>query len=139
MLHNEARKLLLSAWEKTHNAKEIAECFSVNSSTVYRLVKQEKTTGDYRTQTSRRGRKPLLSTEQKQQITELVNQQPDITLSEIIEELHLPASKETVRRVLCKMGYTFKKKSMHATEKERPRCAGQKRGMERRYCRDQDR
>ena len=139
MLHNEARKLLLSAWEKTHNAKEIAECFSVNPSTVYRLIKQEKITGDYRTQTSRRGRKPLLSPEQKQQIVELVNQQPDITLSEIIEELHLPVSRETVRRVLCKMGYTFKKKSMHATEKERPRCAEQKRSMERRYCRNQDR
>lgn len=139
MLHNEARKLLLNAWEKTHNAKEIAECFSVNRSTVYRLVRQEKTTGDYQTQTSRRGRKPILSPEQKQQIVELVNQQPDITLSEIIEELHLPVSKETVRRVLCKMGYTFKKKSMHATEKERPRCAEQKRGMEHRDCRNQDR
>ena len=28
MLHNEARKLLIEAWNKTHNAKEIAECFS---------------------------------------------------------------------------------------------------------------
>ena len=33
MLHNEARKLLIEAWNKTHNAKEIAECFSVNIST----------------------------------------------------------------------------------------------------------
>ena len=37
MLHNEARKLLIEAWNKTHNAKEIAECFSVSTSTVYRL------------------------------------------------------------------------------------------------------
>ena len=37
MLHNEAGKLLLKAWDKTHNAKEVAECFSVNESTVYRL------------------------------------------------------------------------------------------------------
>lgn len=27
MLHDEARKLLIEAWNKTHNAKEIAECF----------------------------------------------------------------------------------------------------------------
>lgn len=40
MLHNEARKLLIEAWNKTHNAKEIAECFSVNTSTVYRLEKE---------------------------------------------------------------------------------------------------
>ena len=39
MLHNEARKLLIEAWNKTHNAKEIAECFSVNTSIVYRLEK----------------------------------------------------------------------------------------------------
>ena len=29
MLHDETRKLLIEAWNKTHNAKEIAECFSV--------------------------------------------------------------------------------------------------------------
>ena len=34
MLHDEARKLLIEAWNNTHNAKEIAECFSVNTSTV---------------------------------------------------------------------------------------------------------
>ena len=27
MLHDETRKLLIEAWNKTHNAKEIAECF----------------------------------------------------------------------------------------------------------------
>ena len=32
MLHDETRKLLIEAWNKTHNAKEIAECFSVNTS-----------------------------------------------------------------------------------------------------------
>ena len=40
MLHNEARKLLLKALATTHNAKEVAECFSVHISTVYRLKKQ---------------------------------------------------------------------------------------------------
>ena len=37
MLHDETRKLLIEAWNKTHNAKEIAKCFSVNTSTIYRL------------------------------------------------------------------------------------------------------
>ena len=41
MLHNEARKLLLKALETTHNAKEVAECFSVHLSTVYRLKKAD--------------------------------------------------------------------------------------------------
>ena len=45
MLHDETRKLLIEAWNKTHNAKEIAECFYVNTSTVYRLEKQMRETG----------------------------------------------------------------------------------------------
>ena len=44
MLHDETRKLLIEAWNKTHNAKEIAECFSVNTCTVYRLEKQMRET-----------------------------------------------------------------------------------------------
>lgn len=40
MLYNEARKLLIQALEKTHNAKEVAESFSVNRGTVYRLKRQ---------------------------------------------------------------------------------------------------
>ena len=39
MLHNEARKLVLEAWDKTHNAREIAKYFSVNESAMYRLVR----------------------------------------------------------------------------------------------------
>ena len=42
MLHNETRNLLIQAYNKTHNAKEVAECFSVDVSTVYRLVEQMK-------------------------------------------------------------------------------------------------
>lgn len=40
MLHDEARKLLIEAWNKTHNAKEIAESFSVNTNFIHnhRLV-----------------------------------------------------------------------------------------------------
>lgn len=64
MLHDEARKLLIEAWNKTHNAKEIAECFSVNTSTVYRLEKQMRETGSVKTRTSQRGRKHDLTPRQ---------------------------------------------------------------------------
>lgn len=61
MLHNEARKLVLESWDKTHNAEEIAKYFSVNKSTVYRLVERRDRTGSYETRTNLRGRKPALS------------------------------------------------------------------------------
>ena len=37
MLHNEARKLLIQALERSHNVREVARNYCVNRSTVYRL------------------------------------------------------------------------------------------------------
>lgn len=122
MLHNETRKLLVQAFHKTHNAKEVAKCFSVDISTVYRLVERMNATGSVETRTYLRGRKPSLSQEDIQKIEQLIQKQPDITLKEIIETLHLPVSDETVRKAILKLGYVYKKKSLHASEQERPRC-----------------
>ena len=134
MLHNETRKLLIDAWNKTHNAKEIAEYFSVNTSTVYRLEKRMRETGSVETRVSLRGRKPALSQTDIQKIDQLIRAQPDITIHEIQEGLQLHVSDETVRKAVLKLGYVYKKKSLHAPEQERPRCQGQKGGMEKTYA-----
>ena len=133
MLHNEARKLVLEAWDKTHNAKEIAKYFSVNESTVYRLVEECARTGSYETRTQMRGRKTILTEKQHHDILKLVQEQPDITMKKIVETLHLPVGDEAVRRFLIKQGYTYKKKSLHAKEQERPRCAEKTQSMDRNY------
>lgn len=133
MLHNEARKLLIEAWNKTHNAKEIAECFSVNISTVYRLEKRMRETGSVETRTSQRGRKPALSQNDIQNIDRLIQQQPVITINEVLEKLQLHVSDETVRKAILKLGYVYKKKSLHASEQERPLCPGQTEELERTY------
>ena len=105
MLHDEARKLLIEAWNNTHNAKgehfkEIAECFSVNTSTVYRLEKQMRETGSVKTRTSQRGRKHALTPEDIQNIDRVVQQEPDITIDEIIDKLDLHVCNETVRKAV---------------------------------------
>ena len=61
MLHNEARKLILEAYDKGVSVKELAKCFSVNTSSIYRLLKRRNETGSYETQTNLRGKKPKLS------------------------------------------------------------------------------
>lgn len=133
MLHNEARKLLIEAWNKTHNAKEITECFSVNTSTVYRLERRMRETGSVETRTSQRGRKPALSQNDIQNIDRLIQQQPVITINEVLEKLQLHVSDETVRKAILKLGYVYKKKSLHASEQERPLCPGQTEELERTY------
>ena len=133
MLHDEARKLLIKAWEKTHNAKEVAECFGVNTSTVYRLEKRMRETGTVETRVSQRGRKSALSQTDLQNIDQMIRAQPDLTIHEIREGLQLPVSDETVRRAMVTMGYVYKKKSLHASEQERPRCQEQAGRVEKAY------
>lgn len=133
MLHNEARKLILEAYDKGVSVKELAKCFSVNTSSIYRLLKRRNETGSYETRTNLRGRKPKLSESDRQNIVALISKQPDITCLEIIETLKLPVSIDTVWRFLQKQGYRRKKKSLHASEQERSRRGSQEKRVERRY------
>lgn len=133
MLHNEARKLLIQALERSHNVREVARNYSVNRSTVYRLKKRLDETDSIETRTYLRGRKPALSPEEVENINQLVKARPDITMQEIIETLHLTVSSETVRKTVRQLGYRRKKKSLHASEQERPRCGIEEKELERPY------
>lgn len=130
MLHNEARNLLVEAYEKTHDAKGIALAYGVSVPTVYRLAEQKAKTGSVDLRVSKRGRKRVLGQDALEKIAKTIDARPDITLAEIVEKLELPVGIETVRRAIQAMGYRRKKKMIHASEQERPRCAGQERTME---------
>ena len=77
MLHNEARKLILEGYDKGIRVKELAKCFSVNTCSIYRLLKCRNETGSYETQTNLRGKKPKLSDADHQHILSLLEKQPD--------------------------------------------------------------
>ena len=81
-------------------------------------------TGSVKTRTSQRGRKHAQTPEDIQNIDRVVQQEPDITIDEIIDKLDLHVCNETVRKAVIKLGYSYKKKSLHASEQERPRCQG---------------
>ena len=131
MLHNEARELLVEAYNKHPVAKDIAEVFSVSTSSVYRLVRQKVRTGTVELRVSQRGRKKLLSEEDIRRIQALIEAQNDITIEEIRETLGLKASYTTVERAVRGLGYRLKKKSLHASERDRARCTGKTCGVER--------
>ena len=76
---------IFQALEKTHNAREVAENFSVNRGTVYRLKRQLEETGFIETRTYLRGRKSALSREDIRNIEQLLKEKPDITIAEIID------------------------------------------------------
>ncbi len=129
MLHNEARELLVKGYEQSHDAAGIAQAYSVSVRTVYRLVKQKKETGSVTLRTSQRGRKPVLTAEDKEKIRQCMDKKPDITINEIRGQLHLSASYSTVERAIEKMGYTLKKKTLYASERDRVRCAGKEKSL----------
>ena len=131
MLHNEARELLVEGYEATHDAEGIAKAYSVSKWMVYRLVEQKRKTGSVALRTSQRGRKPILTAEDKENIRSCIDENPDVTIEEIREKLNLSASYSTVERAINAMGYTLKKKSLYASERDRVRCAGKAQRMER--------
>ena len=96
LLHNEARTLLVQAYEKNHNVQQTAQDFSVSKSTVYRLIKQKQATGSVLLKFNHCGRKPVLSQEELKQIKERINAQNDITIDELRDVLNLKASYSTV-------------------------------------------
>ena len=122
MLYNQARELIVKAYEKSHNAREVARNFGVHRSTVYRLAKQIRETGDVKLQTNKRGRHRILNETDIENIKKSVEEQPDITIDEIIEKLHLCVSNETVRKIVIDLGFVYKKKSFYAAEREHSRC-----------------
>lgn len=130
MLHNEARELLVEGYEATHDAEGIAKAYSVSKWTVYRLAEQKRKTGSVKLRTSQRGRKPALTTAEKANIRDCIDTDPDITIEEIREKLNLSASYSTVERAINAMGYTLKKKSLYASERDRVRCAGKAQRVE---------
>ena len=124
MLHNEARELLVKGYETTHDVEGIAKAYSVSKWTVYRLAEQKRKTGSVELRTSQRGRKAVLTAEDKGNIRHCIDADRSITIDEIREKLNLSASYSTVERANKATGYTLKKKSLHASERDRVLCAG---------------
>ena len=76
MLHNEARNLLVEAYEKTHDAKGIALAYGISVPSVYRLAEQKAKTGSVDLRVSKRGRKSILAQEDLENIARTVDEQP---------------------------------------------------------------
>lgn len=82
-------------------------------------------TGSVETCISLRGRKRSPSADDISCIDHLIQQQPNIAIYEITDTLQLHASDETVRKAIVKLGYIYKKKSLHALEQDRSLCSAE--------------
>ena len=123
---------MVEGYERTHDAKMIAQAYGVSEREVYKLAAQMRESGSVDLRTWNRGRKPKLSAEDMEHVDKAIQEQPDITLGELIEKLNLNISESRLGRIVReKQGYSRKKKVIHASEQERPRCTEKTGGMER--------
>ncbi len=132
MLSNEVRRRLVEGYERTHDAKGIAAAYGVTVREVYRLAAQKRESGSTDARTYLCGRKPKLTAEDLVRVDQAIQKQADITFGELIERLELDISESRLGRIVREqLGYSKKKKVIHASEQERPRCAEKTRRMER--------
>ena len=132
MLSNETRKRLVEGYERTHDARMIAQAYGVSEREVYKLAAQMRETGSVELRMSHCGRKAKLTAEDIERVDQAIQAQPDITFGELKEKLKLNISESRLGRIVReKLGYSLKKKVIHASEQERPRCAEKAGRMER--------
>jgi len=117
VLSNEKRADIIRHIESGEPVADICKWFFVNESTVRRLWRRYKATGNYKPLPLNNVRKPMVSEETMEKILEKIKEVPDITLSEIVDEFELKISISALCRRLIKRGLTFKKR--HSTPKSK--------------------
>lgn len=98
---------------------EVAERFGVSTAFVRRLEQRFRLTGCLAPRPHGGGRAPRLAGREAD-LRRAVAERPDATPAEHRERLELPASRVTVWRAMRRLGLTRKKKSTHASERDRP-------------------
>jgi len=111
-ISNELRKLIIKARRNGYSVNEITSLFDVKKTAVYDLFKRNDETGSYKSLPNAGGRKPALSPDQLSCISKKINEQPDVTLQELIDGFNLPVCVSALcRTVNNKLGFRFKKNS----------------------------
>jgi transposase len=105
------RERVLASYDtKEGTRQEIADRFRVSLGMVKKLLLQRRKTGDIRPLHKNAGRKPMITSAHRRQISELLTKQPDMTLSELRDALGLNCSLPAIHYVLADMDLTFKKR-----------------------------
>ena len=115
-ISNEKRALLVAAKKRGEVEEEIAKWLEISKSSVGRIWGLYNNTGSY-LPSPYPGREPIMSNEKLEEVKLFVSKNPDATLEEIIEELHLPIQKSRLSVLLINAGLSFKKRHSIRTDK----------------------
>jgi transposase len=124
------QRILLAIDRGEHSLRQIAYLFSVNLSTIVRLLQRRRRTGSSRPKPHGGGPTPKLDEQAEQRLLERLRQRPDATLAELRDYLGIPCSLMTIARVLRRHRISRKKKTLHANERDRPDVQAQRAAFE---------
>ena len=111
------RKRVLSAYDRGMRTKQIADLFQVSSSWARRVKQRRRETGE--TAPRPRGGATVIKIDLAR-LAELVRQRPDATTRELHALLGADCCESAVGLALKRLGLSFKKKTIHAAEQDRP-------------------
>ena len=94
--------------------------FSVSHDVVSKLVRQKRELGTLEPQVHKRGRKPAITGEKKEELRRHLEEHPDATVVERIEALGLDCVEKTAWQTLRGMGWRFKKSPRGQLSKTAP-------------------
>src|SRR5262249_13367254 len=120
-LSNDLRKRILDAVDNREGSRrQLAARFSVNTSTITRLLQLRRQTGSFQPRPHGGGVAPALDHDALERLRELVEETPDATLGALRQKPGVSGSRMIVCRALQKLGLPRKKKSPHAAERDTP-------------------
>jgi transposase len=128
---DDLRERVVAAIEAGHTREEVAELYNMALSTVGGFIKRKRETGSV--SPDRFGGYKTFSLEPHTDLVkELVAEQPDSTLAELQARLgkeKVKVSQSGISRFLHHINLTFKKKSVHAAEQDRPDVAAARKAL----------
>lgn len=120
-LSNDLRKRILDAVDHREGSRrKLAERFSVNPSTITRLLQLRRRTGSFEPRPPGGGVKPTLDDDALGRLRALIEETPDATLEDLKQRLGVSGSRMIICRALQKLGLPLKKKSKYASERDTP-------------------
>lgn len=126
-LSNDLRERIIRAVKAgAHSLRKLAKLFSVNLSTIVRLLQRYRQSGSVEPKPHAGGRGRTLDAKAEAWLLELVQEQPDATLAELRERLGVSCSLMTIWRTLKRNKISRKKKTYHASERDSPRVQKQR-------------
>lgn len=114
------RRIAAAVDAKEGSQCEIAERFGVSESSVFRLLQRRRKTGGLEPSPHGGGRSSSLDADAEKRLAELVARRPDATLRKLKTFGGFDCTLTTVWRSLRRMGLTRKKKTLQASERDRP-------------------